>query len=204
MEHRGRSSNITVRATLALATTAILAAGCARAGTAGGSGPTLISGGSGTATTATPGPSVSASSDLGTPGPVSDGRVTVSTDRTTYGPSATVTVTIANGLGSEIWSLNHQTDCSIVTVLRSTGSAWVPVGPCLLAMATFPVATGPGRLRVVSLTPAVMSRTGNPGQLPGETTWALGRYRVVFAYTVGAEPFGGTPATVTATFAVVA
>src|SRR5438552_849826 len=160
MEHRRRSSSVTVRAAMALATTALLAVGCARAGTAGGPGPTPNSVGSGAVSTATPGPSGSAAPDLGASGPVSDGRVTVSTDRATYGTSATVTVTVANGLGSEIWSLNHQTDCSIVTVLRSTGSTWVPVGPCLLGMATFPVATDPGRLRVVPLTPAVMSRTG--------------------------------------------
>jgi hypothetical protein len=127
----------------------------------------------------------------------------VATDHTTYGPSAIVTVTISNGLDSTIWSLNHQTDCSVVTVVRSTGGGWVPVGTCMLGMPTFPVATGPGRVRVVPLAPAVISRTGNPGQFPGESTWAPGSYRVVFAYTVGsAEPFGATHDTTIATFTV--
>jgi hypothetical protein len=106
------------------------------------------------------------------------GEVRVVVESGQYGPCDTIYVWAGNGLGQSIYTADHQSDCTIVTLQRQMAGGWQPVAQCQLAIATRTVEIPPVQSDFVQFL---------PGTAGGQSSaWPVGTYRVAFSYYLGA------------------
>ncbi|MFI5273488.1 MAG: hypothetical protein ACHQ4H_10700 [Ktedonobacterales bacterium] len=101
------------------------------------------------------------------------GQVTIVADNSHYTTSGTAILTISNGLIQTIWSADHQTNCTVLTLERQSGASWQPVGPCLSMRVT-------RMLPFVSNSQTQVKFAGIQGVT---TSWPAGTYRARFTYS---------------------
>lgn len=155
------------------------------AGTTGTAGSTPT----GTATAA---PTAGTTPTGGNPTP---GAVTLVLNKSSYGSSQPIEVTIKNGLKTMIWAANHQTDCTLVQLQYQENGEWRAVGTCRLEIATRLFSLNPGSSTLQVLAPGTGLNATGP--------WPAGTYRVAFTYQVGSEEGAGHQQVVySATFTV--
>lgn len=170
------------------------AGGTASSGTAVAvpGGTVIASPATGTATTPLPSPSgvpIVPNAPQVTPGAAgATGKVTVTVGSQVATLCDTIQVVIANGTSAPVYTTDYQSECSIVTIELQVGSAWQPIGRCMLGRPTRLVQIPAGAAALVRLAPTGTSRFGGG-------PWAPGAYRVAFSY--GAAPdFGGMNSTI--------
>jgi hypothetical protein len=155
--------NYAMRATAAL-TLVLLAA------TAGCAGSSTSSGGQGDH--ATPDPTLS-----NTPGPEpAAGGVQIILARERFGLQEHIVATIQNGLTTSIWTTDHHSDCSLLTLEYLSGGAWHAVGQC----------SQPRSVKVVEIaagadTPQSIGYSQNMDMGSG---WSAGTYRLSLSYAL--------------------
>ena len=155
-----------------------------------GEQPGGASGSSSTATaasTATPG---------GTPVssvPPTD-AITLTTDHGSYTTSATIIVTLINHRSTSIFTFDHQTSCTILTLQRQTASGWQAVGGCAQGRMTVQVEIHAGANMKITLAPTA-------GQIH-PTPWPAGTYRAVLNYSLQKQEMATGNTATTPTFAI--
>jgi hypothetical protein len=102
--------------------------------------------------------------------------IALSSDRTHYTSSSTITVTLTNQYLTSIITFDHQSGCTILTLQRQTNSGWQPVGACAMGRATRQITIAAGETIQIMLAPGA-------GQLQARL-WPTGTYRAVFHYTL--------------------
>lgn len=127
-----------------------------------------------------------------TPNPtLTPGQVTIWLDKSSYGVKEIITVNVANGLSSSIYSAPRYTNCSVVSLQWHNGATWVQWGRCLIEQTERFT-----QLKANSVTTLRLDPTTNmtrPGAVRAATTvWHPGMYRVVFSFNT--VPDEGNPA----------
>ncbi|HEY7778845.1 MAG TPA: hypothetical protein VIC85_01415 [Ktedonobacterales bacterium] len=110
---------------------------------------------------------------------VTIGQVAVVVESGTYGRASSIPVWAGNGLSQCIYTMDHQSDCSVVTLELRVNGEWRPQARCLLASPTRILGIAPLRADFVMLTPAA---TGAASGM-----WTAGTYRVAFTYRPSAD-----------------
>ena len=100
-------------------------------------------------------------------------KVLVATGKAAYTASEAISVTVTNGLAMRIWTPDHQSGCTVVSVQRQDGQSWQTLHPCLLKSATRLIPIDPGHTLTLHVQPPTAS---------GVSRWPLGTYRVAFTY----------------------
>jgi hypothetical protein len=113
---------------------------------------------------------------------VTIGQVAVVVESGTYGPASTLPVWAGNGLSQCVYTADHQSDCSVVTLELRVNGEWRPLLRCLRASPTRILAIAPLRADFVTLAPAA---TGTASGM-----WTAGTYRVAFTYWLSADGTG--------------
>ena len=124
------------------------------------------------------------------PGPA----VTLTTDRASYTPSDVITVTLVNGHSASVFTTDHHTGCSIITLRRETDGGWRDVGRCMMGIATRIIEVPTGETIVVTLRPGA-------GELR-PTPWPVGTYRALVHYALTRETLGDSLSVESASFVV--
>jgi hypothetical protein len=104
-------------------------------------------------------------------------RVVVEGDR--HGQCDTILVWAGNGLNERIYTTDHHSDCTIVTLQRQVGADWQPMAACLLATPTRIVEIASMQANFVQLAPSAIGTR--------EHAWPTGTYRVAFGYHTGQQ-----------------
>jgi hypothetical protein len=117
-----------------------------------------------------------------TPSPAPSPAVTLATDRASYTPSDSITVTLANGHSASVFTTDHHTGCSIITLRRKADGGWRDVGRCRMGIATRIIEVSAGETRVVTLAPGA----GELRPMP----WPAGTYRALVQYALSREMLG--------------
>lgn len=114
-------------------------------------------------------------------GTVVAGHVTVTLNKKVYTSGESMTVTIVNGLSSNIMAADHQSSCTVVALQIQNGSNWQNKGICSMGIAT--------RMIVIH-TKSSLLQTLSPGAgtVAPNTTWPKGLYRIAFSYAVSTIP----------------
>lgn len=135
----------------------------------------------GTTSAATPVPTKTIAS---TPKPTSvsstaltPGQVKLVLNKTQYAPDEVVTVSILNGLTSNIYTTNHQSACSILLIEWQSNTGWVTIGRCLVETPTGEVLLRAGSTTTLQFKP--LSATPRP---TSTDLWRTGTYRVTLFY----------------------
>jgi len=102
--------------------------------------------------------------------------ITLTTDHASYSTSATIIVTLINGRSTSIFTFDHQTSCTILTLQRQTASGWQPVGGCAQGRMTVQVEIQAGANMKITLSPTA-------GQIH-PAPWPAGTYRAVLNYSL--------------------
>ncbi|HEX5547338.1 MAG TPA: hypothetical protein VFX24_08010 [Ktedonobacterales bacterium] len=102
--------------------------------------------------------------------------ITLTTDHASYTTSATIIVTLINGRSTSIFTFDHQTSCTILTLQRQTASGWQPVGGCAQGRMTVQVEVKAGANMKITLSPSA-------GQIH-PAPWPAGTYRAVLNYSL--------------------
>jgi hypothetical protein len=102
--------------------------------------------------------------------------ITLTTDHASYTTSATIIVTLINGRSASIFTFDHQTSCTILTLQRQTASGWQPVGGCAQGRMTVQVEVKAGANMKITLAPSA-------GQIH-PAPWPAGTYRAVLNYSL--------------------
>ena len=120
--------------------------------------------------------------------------VVLSTDHTSYTTSATINVTLINHRSTSIFTFDHQTSCTILTLQRQTTNGWVATGGCALGRMTQRVEVKAGATMQIALAPGA-------GQMHA-TPWPAGTYRVILNYALQAQTISATTPVTSALFAI--
>ena len=97
------------------------------------------------------------------------GSVTVTPDRQVYRTTDTIVATIENGTETAIRTEDHQSFCTVLSLLRRTQKGWEPTAACLtLSPTQFVTIAAQGKLQVSlpEVTPAIYPP--QPNFVPGE------------------------------------
>ncbi len=121
--------------------------------------------------------------------------ITLTTDRTAYAPPETITVRLVNSHPASVFTTDHQTCCSIITLLRQDNGRWVTAGGCMMGRATRVIEIPAGESMLITLTPGA--------GLLRPTPWPAGTYRAVFRYSLAREAMGASVTVESAEFTVV-
>lgn len=122
------------------------------------------------------------------------GAVTLTTDQASYSTSGTIIVTLINHRSTSIFTFDHQTSCTILTLQRQTASGWQAVGGCAMGRMTVQVEIQAGTTMKITLAP-------NAGQIH-PTPWPAGTYRVVLNYSLQKQEMATGDTATTPTFAI--
>ena len=114
---------------------------------------------------------------------VTPGQVKLALDKTQYARDETVTVSILNGLQVNIYTTNHQSDCSILLLEWQGPGGWVTVGRCLSE-----IASGPVMLKAGSITALQFKPSAATFRTPPAGAWQPGSYRFTLFYHFSPEP----------------
>jgi hypothetical protein len=128
--------------------------------------------------------------DIGTVGPVTRGKVSVTVTPPVIAERAAISVRIANGLAAVVYTEDSKTDCSIVFLERRDGEAWTRVGGCGLERLPAVVAIGARRVRTARIDPTSF-HLGVPEGFPPAI--GPGVYRIRFTFRRTPEPLGIEP-----------
>jgi hypothetical protein len=120
--------------------------------------------------------------------------VVLSIDHTSYTPSSTINVTLINHRATSIFTFDHQTSCTILTLQRQTPSGWEATGGCALGRMTQQVEIKAGATMQIALAPGA-------GQMH-VTPWPAGTYRVILNYALQAQNMSATTPVASAMFAI--
>jgi hypothetical protein len=107
-------------------------------------------------------------------------RITLAKDHFTS--DEPLAATIQNGLTTAIWSTDHHSDCSLLTLEYFTGEAWHAVNQC----------AQPRPMKVVAL-PAGASAPQSIGysqNMDMGAGWAAGTYRLSLSYALNQNQVG--------------
>lgn len=129
--------------------------------------------------------------DLGTIAPVPRGKVTVSVGQPAYAEGAVITVRIANGLESVVYTEDSKTDCSIAILERKDGEAWSRIAGCGVERLPAVVALGPRRVRTARIDP-MSFHLGVP-EGSSKPAFGAGVYRIRFTFRRTPEPLAIEP-----------
>jgi len=110
---------------------------------------------------------------------VTVGQVGVVVEGDRHGPCDTINLWAGNGLGERIYTTDHHSDCTIVTLERQVSADWQPVAACLLASPTRIVEIASMHANFVQLAPGALGTR--------ERAWPAGTYRVAFGYHTGQQ-----------------
>lgn len=121
---------------------------------------------------------VGCAANTGTSG---SGAVTISTDRTTYTPGDTMSVTVHNTLATPIYALDTLASCSILSLDYQVNGAWQTsqVAQCPLKRRAQLVKIDAGATYTAHIT------AGYPGW--NQLTFPKGSYRLALLYTTTAS-----------------
>ena len=109
--------------------------------------------------------------------------VVLSIDHTSYTPSSTINVTLINHRSTSIFTFDHQTSCTILTLQRQTTNGWVATGGCALGRMTQRSKSSRTHMQI-ALAPGA-------GQMHA-TPWPAGTYRVILNYALQAQNISAT------------
>jgi hypothetical protein len=129
--------------------------------------------------------------ELGRPGDVKRGQVTVSMEQAKYKEGAVVSARIANGLDGTIYAEDSKSDCSIAMLERREGETWSRVPGCSVERIPAIVAIGPGRTRTASIDP--LSRHFGVTSGSPKPAFGAGLYRIRFSYRLKPEASASDP-----------
>ena len=129
--------------------------------------------------------------DLGTIAAVPRGKVTLSVGQPSFAEGAVITVRIANGLESVVYTEDSKTDCSIVILERKDGEDWTRIAGCSVERLPAVVALGPRRLRTARIDPRSF-HLGVP-QGSSKPAFGAGVYRIRFTFRRTPEPLAIEP-----------
>jgi hypothetical protein len=110
-------------------------------------------------------------------------QVTLTTDKTQYHPSDSITVTIKNNLAHTIYVNARYYNCSPVQVEKQSTTGWIPQGHCTRIQANTPLRLQAGAQITQQLPPGV--GTTRP---VANATWGPGTYRISFSYHMSYDP----------------
>jgi hypothetical protein len=127
--------------------------------------------------------------DLGTIADVPRGKVTVTVGQPQFAEGAVLTIRIANGLESVVYTEDEKTDCSIAILERKEGDEWSRIAGCGLERLPAVVALGPRRVRTARIDP----RSFHLGAPEGSPAFGAGLYRIRFTFRRTPEPRGVEP-----------
>lgn len=122
------------------------------------------------------------------------GAITLTTDHGSYTASATIIVTLINHRSTSIFTFDHQTSCTILTLQRQTASGWQTVGGCSLGRMTAQVEIHAGATMKITIAPTA-------GQIH-PTPWPVGTYRAVLNYSLQKQEMATGDTATTPTFAI--
>ena len=121
--------------------------------------------------------------------------VTLTPDHSSYSASSTITVSVTNHRDTSIFTFDHQTSCTILSLQRQAASGWQNVGGCAMGIAMRRVEIKAGETMKIALSPGA-------GQIHA-TPWPAGTYQAVLRYTLSGQSVGAAGVTVaTPTFTV--
>jgi hypothetical protein len=145
------------------------------------------------ASTVQPAASASGAGELrgssGSPVPVTAGKVEVRLGKASYRVSETLRVTVANGLGTSIYTEDFKTVCSIVMLQRAESSGWRDIDGCQLGRPTVTVMIGAGLGQTVEIDPN-STHLQDGGTRIG---FGAGVYRIKFGYRLDRGRMGEEP-----------
>lgn len=99
------------------------------------------------------------------------GKVSITLEKGSFAPNEKISATIANGLSSPIRIMDHQSDCTLLTLQRQAGSSWTTQEKCSLTTVT----------RMILLpAQSSLTQTLSPGN---STPRPEGQYRLTLSYT---------------------
>lgn len=121
-------------------------------------------------------------------GTVTNGPVSILTDRTTYAPTDSIRVSVANHLQSSIFSYDTRASCTILGLQVQVSGTWhdTTVARCSLGRPSMLVAIPAGQVYTATIS------AGSPGV--SQTTFPPGTYRLLLSYSTSATqgpPAGG-------------
>ncbi len=125
---------------------------------------------------------------------VAVGQVQISVEGSHFGAHDTIALWAGNGLGQCIYTTDHHSDCTIVTLQRQAAGAWQSVADCPLASPTRIVDLPNMQAIFVRLQPEALG-----AQAGG---WSAGTYRVAFSYTTQQQGLGQQTEVDSASFTV--
>lgn len=128
-----------------------------------------------TPTGSTPSSTTNNSSSTPTPG-----QVTLRLDKSHYGTSETIKVTIFNGLSKTIYTTDHQTSCTMLQLQIQINGNWLPYGRCYSMRPTHIIPLAPNSQTLQLIAPS--SNTPKPA---ASASWQAATYRVVLLYNMG-------------------
>ena len=108
---------------------------------------------------------------------VTPGQVKLVLNKAQYAPGEVVTVSILNGLSSNIYTTNHQSECSILQIEWRSSTGWVTIGRCLAEFVTGPVMLKAGGITTLSFMPV-----SGTNRSSSNSAWRTGTYRVTLYY----------------------
>ena len=94
--------------------------------------------------------------------------------RGAYAPTDTVIVTLVNNSAASVYTTDHQTSCSIISLRLRTADGWRQVGNCMMMAASRLIEVHAGETMRVTLAPG-------DGSLPAP--WPAETYRATLRYT---------------------
>lgn len=112
----------------------------------------------------------------------SSGGVTLAAAQATYAPDAAIEVVLVNGLAVSLYTTDHQTSCTIISLRRQTPDGWESVGECRMMRASRLIEVAAGATVRVALAPGA-------GMLRA-TPWPPGTYRAALRYTLTPQGAG--------------
>lgn len=120
--------------------------------------------------------------------------VDLSSDHTSYTPSSTINITLINHRSTSIFTFDHQTSCTILTLQRQTTTGWENVVGCAMGRPTQLIEIKAGATMQIALAPGA-------GQIQA-TPWPSGMYRAVLNYALQRQDMATTIMMATPTFTI--
>jgi hypothetical protein len=109
-------------------------------------------------------------------------EILVTAERTAYTPTDSIIISVVNNHGASVFTTDHQTCCTIIGLRLQTADGWIPVGNCMMMIASRIVEIHAGATMRVTLAPGAGMLRAKP--------WPPGTYRAALRYTLsphGAE-----------------
>jgi hypothetical protein len=103
--------------------------------------------------------------------PPSADRVSVTTDKNEYDVSETIVGEIVNGNDQTIVTLDHQSNCTILTLQKQEANGWVSIARCPLLSPSLPVKIGPRTEVLVKLASGSFNNRFEPGTYRLQFIW---------------------------------